>query len=225
MQRLFADTPLSAFAPTNSNTIVLEAGTLEAQLGIRPTASMTGGVLLRQGNRLAGAESARYDPDNKALHLEGGVRYEDTGTQIASDTAEFAYATGRIRFEGAEFSLGGNNARGEAKAFEINQEGRLELDDVLYTTCPPDSNDWLLQANDIDINTKSGIGTARGVKLRFQGVPILYAPYLSFPLNDARKSGILAPEVGSVGRSGKEILLPYYWNIAPNYDATITPHL
>ena len=231
MQRLSVDSPLSTFSADNfdpsfrsSQTIQLEAGGLEAQFGAEPTALMTGGVLLRQGDKLAGADVARYDPDNKALLLEGSVRYEDLGTLIASDSAEFGYVTGRIRFEGAEFSLG-NNARGEAAVFEVNQDGRLELDGVSYTTCPPDSNDWLLEAKEIELDSSTGVGTARGVKVRFQGVPILYAPYLSFPLNDTRKSGVLVPEVSGTGRSGTEIRVPYYWNIAPNYDATIAPRL
>ena len=232
MQRLSVDSPLSTFTSDefastfrDSQTIMLEAGELNAQLGPRPTALMSGGVLLRQGDKLAGADSARYDPDSKAMILQGSVRYEDANTLIASDSAEFAYLTGRVRFEGAEFSVGANNARGTASAFEINQNGRLELDDVSYTTCPPGSNDWLLEAGDIDLDSETGVGTARGVKFRFQGVPILWAPYLSFPINDARKSGVLTPEVGSSSRSGTEIRVPYYWNIAPNYDATITPRL
>ena len=63
------------------------------------------------------------------------------------------------------------------------------------------------------------------MKLRFKNVPILYLPYITFPISDARKSGILTPEIGSSGRSGNQIRVPYYWNIAPNYDATITPRL
>ena len=100
----------------NPDIIQLEAGQFEAQLSDNPSASMTGGVLLRRGDKLAGAESARYDPEQKALHLEGGVRYEDPGTQILSDSAEFGYKSGRIRFEGAEFSIGSSNARGSADA-------------------------------------------------------------------------------------------------------------
>ena len=205
--------------------VVFEAGRIEAQLGESPTAELTGGVLVRSGNKLAGAESARYRPADKALVLRGNVRYEDAGTQVASDEAEFAYETGVVRFAGADFSLGSNNARGSASGVEINQYGRLELDDVNYTTCPPGSNDWLLQAKSIDLDTSSGIGTAKGIALRFQGVPVLYAPYISFPISAARKSGILTPELGSAGRSGNEIRVPFYWNIAPNYDATITPRL
>jgi LPS-assembly protein len=209
----------------NPDIIQLEAGQFEAQLSDNPSASMTGGVLLRRGDKLAGAESARYDPEQKALHLEGGVRYEDPGTQILSDSAEFGYESGRIRFEGAEFSIGSGNARGAAEALEINREGKLMLNGVTYTTCPPGSENWLLQGKSIEIDTRKGVGTAKGIMLRFKGVPILYAPYLSFPIGDARKSGVLTPEIGSAGRSGNEIRVPYYWNIAPNYDVTLTPRL
>ncbi len=205
--------------------IQFEAGHIEVQVGDSPTTRMTGGVLVRQGDRLAGAESASYNPDTLALSLEGGVRYEDPSSQITSESAEFSYSSGHIRFEGANFKLLDGGARGAASALEINQQGRLELDDVIYTTCPPESNDWSLEANDIDLDTQKGVGTARSVKLRFQGIPILYAPYLSFPIGDARKSGILTPEFGSSGRSGRALSVPYYWNIAPNYDATLTPRL
>ena len=219
------DTLLPETSGDDPDAIIFEVGELEAQFGPDPTASMTGGVILRQADKVAGADAARYDPTQRALLLEGDVRYEDPGTQILSESAEFAYDLGRIRFEGAEFSLGSNNARGSAEGIEVNRQGRLELDDVSYTSCPPGSNDWVLKAGDIDLDTREGIGTARNIKLRFQGVTILYAPYLSFPIGDARKSGILTPEVGSTSRSGNEIRVPYYWNIAPNYDATVTPRL
>ena len=204
---------------------MLEVGALEAEVSATPKASMTGGVLLRQGDKLAGADSARYEPNSRSLLLDGSVRYEDAGTQVESDSAEFSYGFGRIRFDGAKFSLAEGDAHGAADAIEVNQQGRLELDGVSYTTCPPESNDWVIEAKSIDLDTRSGVGTARGMKLRFQGVPIIYSPYLSFPIGDARKSGMLSPKFGSTRRSGSEILVPFYWNIAPNYDATITPRL
>ena len=207
------------------NTIQLEAGRVEAQLGERPTTEITDGILLRRGDKLAGADSARFDPDTRSMFLDGNVRFQDPGTEITSDSAHFEYDTGRVGFTGAEFSLGSSNARGAADRLLISQDGLLQLDAVSYTTCPPESEDWLLQANDIDLDTRSGVGTARGVKLRFKNVPVLWAPYLSFPISDARKSGLLPPEIGSTSRSGNEIIVPFYWNIAPNYDATITPRL
>jgi LPS-assembly protein len=224
-ERMSRDSAISEMTLDDPNTIVFEAGKLEAQVGTSPVAKMSGGVLLRRGDKLAGADTARYDPEQQAILLQGDVRYEDPGTQIRSDSAEFSYLSGRIRFEGAEFSMGSNAGRGAAAALEINQEGRLILEGVEYTTCPPGSEDWLLQGKSINLDTGTGVGTARNIKLRFKGVPILYAPYLSFPISDARKSGVLTPEIGSAGRSGNEIRVPYYWNIAPNYDATITPRL
>ena len=209
----------------DEQTIELTAGELEARIGDETTASMTGGVLVRRGDKLAGAESAIFDPDDLALHLDGDVRYEDPGTQILSDSAEFSYKSGRITFTGAKFTVGASNARGSADKLLINQQGQLQLDKVRYTTCPPGSRDWELQADDIDLDTQLGVGTARNIKLRFKNVPILFAPYISFPLSNARKSGLLTPEIGSTGRSGNEIRMPVYWNIAPNYDATITPRL
>ncbi|MGB5247750.1 MAG: LPS assembly protein LptD [Woeseia sp.] len=209
----------------NDNTIVFEAGKVEASVGPAPTAKLSEGVRLTSGDRMAGADSAVYDPDDLAVLLTGNVQYRDPNTRIQSDSAVFSYASGRITFEGAEFRLGENGARGAAEVLEISRAGTLSLADVSYTTCPPGSNDWLLEAGNIDIDTDSGNGTARNVKLRFQGVPILYAPFLSFPLGDARKTGMLTPEIGSAGRSGNELSVPWYWNIAPNYDATFTPRL
>ena len=221
---LSEDVP-GAIVLDDPDSIQLEAGRIEAQLGDRPSAALSGGILLRRADKLAGADSARYDPQTQSLFLTGDVRFQDPGTQIRSDSAEFEYDSGRIGFTGAEFWMGSNNSRGAADRLQISQDGLLQLDNVSYTTCPPGSNDWLLQAKDIDLDSRSGTGTARGVKLRFQGVPILYAPYLSFPISDARKSGMLTPEIGSTSRSGNEIVVPLYWNIAPNYDATFTPRV
>ena len=216
---------LSTNATVDPNTIELLADSLQAQFGPDPTAALTGGVELRTDGKLASADAARYDPDGLAIFLEGNVRYQDPGTQILSDLAEFGYGNGRVRFEGAQFSIGGSASRGAADALEINQDGTLTLDGVEYTTCPPGSEDWLMRGKSINIDTNTGVGTARGMKLQFKGVPILYSPYISFPIGDARKTGLLTPEIGSSGRSGNELRVPWYWNIAPNYDATFTPRL
>ena len=209
----------------NSEMIQLEAGRFESTFGTSTLATMSDGVTLQHDMKLIGADSAKYDSTNGALHLEGGVQYKDPGSQIQSDSAEFSYGNGHIRFEGAEFLINANNGRGAADALEISDDGKLVLEGVEYTTCPTDSEDWLIQGKSIELNIKKGVSTAKGMKLKFKGVPILYAPYLSFPIGDARKTGALTPEIGSSGRSGNEIRLPWYWNIAPNYDATITPRL
>lgn len=210
---------------SDPETIEFEVGGIDASLGGNPRASMSGGIVVRQGQRVAGADAASYVPETQSLLLTGAVRFEDSETEVLSESAEFSYGTGRIRFDDANFLLGASNSRGAADVLEINRQGVLQLNDVSYTTCPPGSDDWLIEAGDIKLDTAAGTGTARNVKLRFEGVPILYTPYFSFPLGDARKSGILAPVIGSAGRSGNELSVPYYWNIRENYDATITPRL
>ena len=209
----------------NPEVIQLETGSFESILGASPKATMSDGVTLRRDNQFMGADGARYDSSKEALILEGGVYYEDSGTQINSDNAEFSYGDGRIKFEGAKFYINASNGHGAADALEINRNGRLELNNVEYSTCSIENKDWLIQGKSIVLDTKKGVSKVKGMKLRFKGLPILYTPYLSFPLSNARKSGLLTPEIGSSGRSGNEIRLPWYLNIAPNYDATITPRL
>jgi LPS-assembly protein len=171
--RDLAEEAAAAGLDPRSEQLEFEAGNFEAGVGDDPTMRMSGGVLVRRGDRLAGAENATYDPDAGSLLLDGGVRYEDPEAQISSESAEFAYESGRIRFEGAEFQLGRNNSRGAADVLQISEDGSVNLGEVRYTTCPPDSEDWVLQADDIDLDSREGTGRARHVKLRFQGVPIL----------------------------------------------------
>jgi LPS-assembly protein len=215
----------AADGATDSGVIEFETGEIDVSLGEYPRAAMSGGIVVRQGQRVAGADAASYVPETQSLLLTGAVRFEDPDSEILSQSAEFSYGTGRIRFDDASFELGASNSRGAARVLEINQQGVLQLNGVEYTTCPPGSDDWVIEAGAIELDTVAGTGTARDVKLRFEGVPILYTPYFSFPLGDARKSGILAPVIGSAGRSGNEVAIPYYWNIRENYDATITPRL
>ncbi|MDZ7770229.1 MAG: hypothetical protein U5K38_14735 [Woeseiaceae bacterium] len=117
--------------------IVFEAGEVDASLGENRAASLSGGVSVRRGSRVVGAERAYYDPDAVALILEGSVLYRDPNSEISSTAAEFSYTTGSIRFAGAEFQLGQSNSRGSASAIDISQDGTLHLGDVSYTTCPP----------------------------------------------------------------------------------------
>jgi len=96
---------------------------------------------------------------------------------------------------------------------------------VRYTTCAPGRDDWYLRISELELDTEEGIGTARHSSVTFQGVPFFYFPYLDFPITDQRKSGFLMPKVGVSNKLGTELSAPYYWNIAPDYDDTFTPHL
>src|SRR5690606_13732884 len=138
------------------------------------------------------------------------------------ESAHIDTAGGAV-FEGAQFELPARNARGAASRIRADTEGRVQLDDVSYTTCPLGQEDWIIRASDIDLSQTAGIGTARNARLDFKGIPILYMPIFSFPITGERKTGFLSPELGGSSRSGTSISLPWYWNIAPNYDATFKP--
>ena len=100
-----------------------------------------------------------------------------------------------------------------------------EVTDGRYTTCVAPREDWFLRAGEIDIDTARMVGTAHDARFDFMGVPILYSPWLEFPLSNERKSGFLTPTLGSSGTRGFDFALPYYFNLAPNYDATVTPRI
>lgn len=114
-----------------------------------------------------------------------------------------------------------SSARGDAKAIFFEGQDKKRLTDARYTTCAADVDDWYIKAKEIEINDYTESGTAKHAYIEFKGVPLLYTPWVSFSLNNQRKSGLLAPTIGSTSRSGFEVLTPYYWNISPNMDATI----
>ena len=114
-----------------------------------------------------------------------------------------------------------SQARGDAKAIFFEGQEKKRLKDARFTTCEVGVDDWYIKAGELELNDYSDTGTAKNAYIEFKGLPILYTPYLGFSFNNQRKSGFLAPTVGSTSRSGFEAILPYYLNISPNMDATI----
>lgn len=117
--------------------------------------------------------------------------------------------------------------RGHGQAQEVIRENpeKIELTDSTYTTCDPGKELWSLESKHITLDKTTGLGKAYDVKFRLFNTPVFYTPYLSFPIDDQRKSGFLYPRIGYSNEVGIEVGVPYYWNMAPNYDATITPRV
>jgi LPS-assembly protein len=113
--------------------------------------------------------------------------------------------------------------RGEASAIRFEGDERYRLTDGTFTTCKPGEDDWYIQAEELDIDMQREVGTARGASLTFLGVSTPRIPWFDFSLNNERKSGFLPPTVGLQNDIGFQVIAPFYWNIAPNYDATIAP--
>ena len=183
---------------------------------------LQGDVLIKQGERTLKTRNAKYNAESQSFSVDEQVEYSDPELAVSGTSAHVDQAGGAT-FEGAKFELKDRNARGAADRIQVTRENQLKLNGVRYTTCPVGEEDWVLRASDIDIRQRAGIGFGRGVRLDFKGVPIFYTPFLSFPVGNQRKSGFLFPVLGTSTRSGSSLSVPWYWNIAPNYDATFSP--
>jgi LPS-assembly protein len=197
----------------------------KAEVSRDGAALFTDDVLIQRGNRSLTAGSARYDPATQSLDVTGTVEYRDPNFSIRGEGAEYDTAAEQVRFDGAAFDLPLRPARGSADQITIGRDRVVDLKNVAYTTCPPDKTDWQLLARDITLDVEKGFGTARSAKLEFKNIPILYIPYITFPITPVRKSGLLIPNFRQSERTGTDIAAPYYFNLAPNYDLTLTPRI
>jgi LPS-assembly protein len=177
-------------------------------------------IKLPDGTITTQSASMEQDGDLDAL---GRVNYVGRDVTVFGEDVHYDDASETLRFSSAGFDLPKRPARGSADRIEVTSDSRVSLGNVLFTTCPADNVAWELSARDIELDINGGVGTARGVKLDFKGVPILYAPYFTFPINNERKSGFLTPDISSRDRTGFDLTVPYYLNLAQNYDLTLEP--
>jgi len=200
----------------------VEVSSDSAQIGVDGAALLSGRVELRQGERRLEAEEVRYDRASGQFSVRGTLTYTDGSITARGDTGRYEAASG-ASLEDAEFDLPERPARGAAERMQIGTDGRVRLSEVWFSTCPDASPDWRIRARSIELDTRTRNGTGRNAAVEFLGVPILYLPYISFPLGEQRKSGFLVPDAGFSSRSGVELAVPYYFNLAPNYDLLVEP--
>jgi LPS-assembly protein len=214
-------TPASEPSTIESPDRSLEINATRIDVGGDSDAKFSGKVEIKTRRGTISAANATYDGQD--LEVLGRVDFTGPDYTVYGEDAEYDRDTETIRIEGAGFDLPSRPARGSAEEILIGSDSRMSLTNVLFTTCPAEKMAWELKARDINLDVNGGVGTAHGVKLAFKGVPILYAPYFTFPLNDERKSGFLTPAISERDRTGLDISIPYYLNLAPNYDLTLDP--
>jgi len=179
-------------------------------------------VEIRYGQGTLTAERASLEQAGN-VDLLGRVELTGPGVIVYGADAHYDPDIEQVSFSAAGFDLPARPARGSAQQIEVTSDSRVSLNGMLFTTCPPENVAWQLSAKRAQLDPNGGVGTARGVKLDFKGVPVLYVPYFSFPINDQRKTGFLTPVVGSGDNTGFDVAIPYYLNLAPNYDLTLAP--
>jgi LPS-assembly protein len=198
----------------------LQADSWEAT--VNGAITLTGNVQATQGERSMSADTLRYNQSTQEILASGTVQYSDSTLEVSGSGANMS-STGSAQIGKASFILKSSAGRGTAENIKLSPDGQLALDSVRYTTCPPGSTGWELRLSDLDINQQTSTGTGRNVRLEFQGIPIFYTPWISFPVGNQRKSGFLFPSFGGSSRGGSALSVPWYWNIAANIDDTITP--
>jgi len=196
-----------------------------SQAGEREPIRFSGNVELAYGDQVLVTDELIYDPITGEARLPGWLEYDSALVQMRAASARYNTESSTGRFDEVRYAVAGAAGAGHAGVVRMIDEGRARVRDFDFTTCDVDDPDWQLKAGDVDLDFERGVGTARHARLEFKGVPILYSPWLTFPLNDERKSGFLYPQIGSSSDNGIDLAVPYYWNIAPNYDATFTPRL
>ncbi|MGI9276884.1 MAG: LPS-assembly protein LptD [Endozoicomonas sp.] len=190
------------------------------------TASLTGNVQVRQGSRMLESDSATLNKTTNFAEFEGNVVFRETGVLMLGDRGEMIMDSGRVSLDNADYVTHESHTRGSAEKIVRNEDETMDLDGATYTSCPPGDEGWQLSAGSISLDPTTGFGTARDATVRIQGLPVFYSPYMYFPTDERRQSGFLYPTTIEVDSdSGLEFDLPYYWNIAPNYDATIAPRI
>ncbi|MBK5930286.1 organic solvent tolerance protein [Halochromatium salexigens] len=186
---------------------------------------LSGGVDVRREQERVTADRLMYDRNTGNITSAGETLMERPGLRMIGDDALLNLETQQGRMQHVRYRFSNStNLRGTADLAEVLNPSQTRYRGLVYSTCPPGSDAWSLKASRLKLDQEKGIGVARDARLRIKGVPVLYTPYLRFPIDDRRKSGLLIPTVGASDESGLELVVPYYWNIAPNLDATISPH-
>jgi LPS-assembly protein len=186
-------------------------------------ATLAGDVVLRQAGMQVEADEANLRQAENRGELIGNVRLRDQGMLVVGDRAELQLDNGEAKVDNAEYVLHKSHIRGNALYAKREESAIIRLKDGTYTSCEPGSNTWHLKGNNITLNPATGFGTATNVTLRVKNIPVFYTPYIYFPIDDRRQSGFLPPSIGSSSDNGMTLQTPYYFNLAPNYDATLYP--
>ena len=184
-----------------------------------------GNVSLRKRGAAVFSDYLYYALPERELTVTGHVRFEKEGDVITGEKLFYNLDSNSGYLERPTYHFQQFRARGSAERMVMESRTRVRVDKATYTNCEVGDDDWFLRVDKLDLDRERDVGVAHNATVVFKGVPVLYSPYLDFSLSGHRKTGLLPPTIGSTGQSGFEVTQPFYWNIAPNHDATIAPRV
>src|SRR5713101_7102523 len=228
-QGLQLRSPSEQRSKTGALPIILDADRIEGVAGKDTTAQ--GNARLRRGGLSIRADSLIYHEENEDVEARGNVRFQRNGDTLSGPALRYSIRDATGVFEKPDFTFTPRaktgqqpvSARGQAESIEFLGENQYRIKDGFFTSCKPGDDGWLVKADELDLDFTREVGTARGGSVHFEGVTILAAPSFDFSLNNQRKSGFLPPSIGATVKGGSELAVPYYLNLAPNYDLTLMP--
>jgi len=188
-------------------------------------ALLDGDVQISQGYRQIRSNSARLDQTNRTVVLEGNVQFREPGLLLLGKNAEIDIDSKEVQVEDATYVLHEASVRGKAEKLRRTKDGVITISDATYSTCEPGDTTWQMTTSEIAIDQASGFATVKNARLKVKDIPVFYFPWIKFPVNDQRSSGLLFPILHVDSSNGLDYAQPIYWNLAENYDATITPRL
>ncbi|MFA7319962.1 MAG: LPS assembly protein LptD [Dokdonella sp.] len=197
----------------------------QTQSGDGETYVLEGDASIQQLDQLIRADRFTYARTSTQWTAQGNVRYQDRDMLLSASEASGTTAPNQAKVKQVRYQLLSSRGNGRAASAVLADSEHASLDQATFSTCALDAPGWEFRAADIDLDQTNGIGRAHDVTFRIGDVPVFWLPYASFPLDDRRKSGFLYPELGYSNQRGFDLAVPYYLNLAPNYDATLTPRL
>lgn len=186
---------------------------------------LQGGARIQQLDQLIRADRFDYMRDSTKWIADGNIQYQDRSMLLSADHGEGTTTPSVSALDGVRYQLLTSRGNGVAARAVLPDADHADLTGASFTTCDIGDPQWEFRAREMHLDQATGIGRARDVTFRFGDVPILWVPFARFPLDDRRVSGFLYPEAGYSDRRGFDLTLPYYLNLAPNYDATLIPRL
>jgi LPS-assembly protein len=184
---------------------------------------LEGNVQLQRLDALLKTDFLTFDTETTDYVANGHVRYQDAGTLMSADHAHGTTTPSVTFLDNVRYQM--LDSRGNGVAATVNQTDpdHSKMGAGTYSTCDPSERQWEIRTSELEMDRVKNEGYGHGVTLAFDGVPFLWLPYMSWPINEERQSGFLAPSLGYSNRRGFKIGIPYYFNLAPNYDATLKP--
>lgn len=203
------------------DTIIVESDENDVVHGEQIT--FKGNVVIYQQSQTVLANQAVYKEKQSQFLAEGNVKLNSSAATVEGESIFIDEKNKDFKLVNAEYKLGFNAGRGTAESFNIDGISELSLTEATFTTCPGEDPSWLFSSSEINISQEEGWGEAWNTVFKIADIPVLYLPYVTFPITDKRKSGLLFPKLGSNSRLGAYYSQPIYLNFAPNYDMTFTP--